>query len=355
MNDSDSSSDDSIPEHTNFIKTKKNDHKDEEYIPTCPSGILQDVLNSYVPSGSPQYHPKSPTPPKSKPHHSPAVKSPTPVPKVEKKKAPPKRRNSMSVASMQKMDAKRVKHFVESMSPPPPPTPVTTSKAQTPPVSKSKSVSFIEIKNDTVLLTRLQKKNSFDINLQIPIKYYKNVMPIFNKGIRMDLFVQREKSDNLWTNVTVKNFDGTQMPIAIYKILNVDENIVNNLALSMNNRIKFKESTLNVKSDKNYKIYDESGIIRIGLAIDNDEDEDRTVQDKCLYANARIELKKNITYVFNLSLNVIFARNYVNVQSEFYKCSLNSREDNNYLTCLVITVLENYTIENGEKLMHHCE
>lgn len=354
-NDSDdTSSDASGADHSSigFLKTKKIAAKDdEEYVPTCSTGILQDVLNSYVPSStSPKYsRSDNAATGEHQRHKSPPPPAP-PVSGADKKKPPPKRRNSLSAAAIHKMDAKRVKHFLEEsvnlvpVSPKvPSPAPATksssgagNSSAAAPPPA-----SFVEIKNDIVYLTRLQKKSSFEVNLQIPIKYYRNVMPIFNKGIRVELFVQREKSDNLWTSVSVKNVDGAKLPIAIYKILNVDENIIKNLALGMNNNIKFKESLLSQKSDKNYKVYDESGIVRVGSS------------DKSLYANARIELKKNITYVFNMSLNVIFARNYVNVQSEFYKCALQCRDDNNYLTCLVVTVLENHTIENGEKLMHN--
>lgn len=208
--------------------------------------------------------------------------------------------------------------------------------------------SLIEITNDVVYLTRLHKKNTFDINLQIPIKYYKNVLPIFNKGVKLDLFVQREKSDNLWSSVSIKSgsgLDNPKIPIAIYKIVNVDDKIIHNLNVAMNNNIAFTEPFLNAQSDKNYKIYDESGIISVGSSAES--------TDKSLYTNARIELKKNVVYVFNLSLNVIFARNYINIQYEKFHCHLYSRSDNNYLACLVITVLDNYTIENGVCLMQH--
>lgn len=232
----------------------------------------------------------------------------------------------------------------------------------------------IEITNDIVYLTRINKKSSFDVNLQIPLKYYKNVMPIFNKGIKLDLFVQRENSENLWTNVTIKNTDGLKIPIPIYKIVNVDENIIKNLNLVLNNTVEFKESILSSKSDKNYKIYDESGIIRIGssdvatiasksngnsssssIATKTTATTTNTTKLNSLYSNARIELKKNCTYVFNLSLNIIFARNFINIQTEHFKCSLNCREDNHYLACLVITCTENHTIENGVCLMQNIQ
>ena len=230
----------------------------------------------------------------------------------------------------------------------------------------------IEITNDIVYLTRIHKKSSFDVNLQIPLKYYKNVMPIFNKGIKLDLFVQRENSENLWTNVTIKNTDGLKIPIPIYKIVNVDENIIKNLNLVLNNTVEFKESILSSKSDKNYKIYDESGIIRIGssdvatIASKSNGSSSSSVTKttvtttnttklNSLYSNARIELKKNCTYVFNLSLNIIFARNFINIQTEHFKCSLNCREDNHYLACLVITCTENHTIENGVCLMQNIQ
>ena len=231
----------------------------------------------------------------------------------------------------------------------------------------------IEITNDIVYLTRINKKSSFDVNLQIPLKYYKNVMPIFNKGIKLDLFVQRENSENLWTNVTIKNTDGLKIPIPIYKIVNVDENIIKNLNLVLNNTVEFKESILSSKSDKNYKIYDESGIIRIGssdvvatIATKSNVNSSNSIATKntvttntiklnSLYSNARIELKKNCTYVFNLSLNIIFARNFINIQTEHFRCSLNCREDNHYLACLVITCTENHTIENGVCLMQNIQ
>lgn len=203
-----------------------------------------------------------------------------------------------------------------------------------------------EIINDLVILLKCVK-TSFDINTQIPMKYYKNMVPIFNKGIRNDIFVKREHSDNLWLNINIKNIDMIKMPIAIYKIINVDDDIINNLKIRMNNIINFTTLSINNElSDKNYQIFDESGIIII-----NDEENNK---DKgSLYMNARIELKKNVTYIFNLSLNIMFYKNFINIQSEYYKCSLQSRNDNNYLACLVINALNNYTLENNVKLMQY--
>lgn len=224
---------------------------------------------------------------------------------------------------------------------------------------ESTMMSSIEFKDEIIWLTNIPKKNMFDVNLQLDSKYYKNILPIFNKGIRLELFVQRDKNDLIWSNVSIKNIECIRLPIAIYKIVNVDENIINNLNTNMNNSVKFKESILNTSSDKNYKIYDESGIIRLGkldygqTGVGDNVAAADIKNDKSLYANARIELKKNITYVFNLSLNVIFAKNYINVQSEHFKCSLHCRTDNNYLLCLVVVVACNYTIENGMKLMHN--
>lgn len=186
----------------------------------------------------------------------------------------------------------------------------------------------------------IPKKTTFDVNLQIPIKYTKNILPIFHKGIKLELYVQREKSDNLWSNISIKNADGLKTPIPLYKIVNVDDGIVDNLRVAMNNNIEFKETLLNERSDKNYKIYDECGIIRVG-------------DDNSLYTNARIELKKHITYVFNLSLNVVFAHRFINIRTDKYKCAVHSRDDNNFLLCLLITVLDTYTIENGVKVMQH--
>lgn len=202
----------------------------------------------------------------------------------------------------------------------------------------------VNIEDDIVYITMFQK-NTYDVNLQISPKYFKDIMPIFNKGVRTDLYVQLEKSDTIWCNVVIKSTDGLKSRLAIYKIINIDDKIIPNLNVGMNNVIAFKESILSSKSDKNYKIYEESGVICVGGPDD--------LSNKDLYINARMEIKKNITYVFNTSLNAIFARQYINVQNEFYTCSLNSRDDNKYLLCLVITAMDNHIIENGVKLMHN--
>ena len=215
--------------------------------------------------------------------------------------------------------------------------------------------SIIKISEDVICLIKMPKKNLIDVNLHVPVKYFKNVLPIFNKGVRTELFVQKDKQETIWTNISIKNSDNIKLPLSIYKIFTVDDNIINNLNISMNNTMKFVDPTLNSNSDKNYKIFDESGIIRVGHPSSSGQGDNISSfsQQRDLYANARIELKKNITYVFNLSLNVIFAKNYINVNSDCFKCSLHSRNDNNFLTCLVLNVVENFTIENGTKLMHN--
>ena len=230
-------------------------------------------------------------------------------------------------------------------------------KAPSPSSSTSTQTSMIKISDEAIWLVKLPKKSVFDVNIHMPVKYFKNILPIFNKGVRTDIFVQRDKQETMWANISIKNTESIKLPLSIYKIVSVDENIINNLPISMNNNVKFVEPVLNNNSDKNNKIFDESGIIRIGLTTGSSPDTttngSTNSQQKDLYANARIELKKNITYIFNLSLNVVFAKNYINVNSDCFKCSLHSRSDNNYLVCLVINVIENFTIENGTKLMHY--
>lgn len=194
-------------------------------------------------------------------------------------------------------------------------------------------------------MERGEKKNNFDINIGMPVNFYCNLVPIFSKGIRLELFVKRNNEESLFANVTIRNSDNVALPAPIFKIVNVDENIIQNLNVQLNNNLKFVESDVCKSSDKNFKIYKEHGAIRIGR--------DNHPTDRSMYANARIELKKDFTYVFDLSLNIIFVRNYVNVQSDMYKCNLYCREDNNYLACLVINVLGNHTIEIGDKLMHN--
>lgn len=174
-------------------------------------------------------------------------------------------------------------------------------------------------------------------------------MPIFNKGVKAEIFVYpgHDRNDSMRLNINIKNTDGVKFPIAIYKIINIEDKIINNLNVGMNNKYDSCDLVPNNKSDKNYKIYDESGIIRVG------KDDSQQTDDKHLYITARMEIKKNITYVFNTSMNAIFARQYINIQNESYKCSLNSRNDNKYLVCLVITALENHIIENGVQLMYN--
>lgn len=220
-----------------------------------------------------------------------------------------------------------------SSSPPPPPPP-----------SQPLETTIMEIKNDIVYINRLPKKNSFDMNTQIPLKFLKNVMQIFNKNIRTELFSQVDTSGNIWANVSIKNPDNIKFPVALFKVINIDENILENFKKQPTNDIAFNDFVLNNESDKNIKVYDEnSGIITIGNP-KNDKDDS-------IYINGRFELKKNITYMIKLSLNVIFARNYISTKSNYYKCSLMSREDNNYLLCLVLTATENHIIEYGVKLM----
>ncbi len=345
MDDSSHSSSSSSSEPSSPVNSSSNKRNagsaDEEYIPQALTDSPPSVPQPYIPQGL-----KSPTPP------------------VVNERPKPKRRNSVAVVKRVKFDlppppppstpqgplSKRQKREAAASQPtivppmvkpgmlsaPPPPSPSTSQQNSLP----------VEIRDNMIFLTRLHKKNSFEINLQVPIKYYKNVMPIFHKNVRLELFVQREKSDNLWSSVSVKNSDSIKTPLPIFKIVNVDDAVVDNLRLVLNNSFDNspanKEPKLNEKSDKNYKIYNESNVVRIGAG-----------NDQSIYSNARIELKKNITYVFRLSLNVIFARFYVNVQAEHYRCTICSRDDNNFLACLVITPSDNCTIENGVKLMHN--
>lgn len=320
---------------------------DDEYVPKpvrSPAYNPEDVI-SYTPQ---MVRMKSPTPPS------------------EVKKTPPKRRNSIATTEFKrpppkrerkrkleddKEDKPRKRGKDEKKEPPKETKPESKPKSQVKEKSKVKpkgKVTFedehppVEIRENLIMLTRMFKKNTFEVNLQIPVKFFKNVMPIFHKNIKLDLFVQRENSENLWSNVNVKSADTIKTPVAIYKIVNVDDSIIDNLRISMNNNVEnFKEPILSEKSDKNCKIYNESGVIRFGGS------------DQSIYSNARIELKKNLTYVFELSLNVIFARRYVNVQAEHYRCTMCSREDNNFLACVVIAATDNCTIENGVKLMHN--
>lgn len=273
-------------------------------------------------------------------------------------------KDEVGVVSAVAFKAKKQK--IDSVQQPQPPLLMSTQQprnnkqpvkmAPAPPPSSSNAIvqtTMIKISDEAIWLVKLPKKSVFDVDLHMPVKYCKNILPIFTKGVRVDLFVQKDKQETMWANVSIKNADNTKLPLPLYKIVNVDENIINNLPISMNNNVKFVESVLNGDSDKAYKIYEESGIIRIGSASSNSGDGLAAVTSKDLYANARIELKKNITYVFNLSLNIVFAKNYINVHSEYFRCSLHSRNDNNYLTCLVLNVIENFTIENDTKLMHN--
>lgn len=356
LDDSDTSSDDSGAENS-FLSAKKNTWgsitnefdnsrmvEDEEYTPTC-SKAMKNIATYRPAPTSPTYDPLNKDDEKYEAKSPVTSKKMSPPPphisingnvcqqnEKKKQKSLPKRRNSIAIISNSSSSSHILKTERKKMK--------LDNKETTTTTTSNPNLSIINIKDDTIFITRYQKKNSYDINLQISLKYFKNIMPIFNKGVKVDLFAHREKSDNIWCNVILKNTENMKFPLAIFKIINIDENIISNLNVGMNNSIKFKESVLNTKSDKNYKIYDESGVIQIG-------------DNKDLYIISRIELKKNMTYVFNTSLNAIFARQYINIQNEFYKCSLYSRDDNKYLLCLVINVFDNYIIENGVRLMQN--
>lgn len=231
-------------------------------------------------------------------------------------------------------------------------TTTTTSSSSLSSLNNHQDHDIITIEDDTLFLAEIPSKTSFNVNLQVPTKYYKNVMPIFNKGVRTELFVKNSKtSKNIWAHVSIKNTDEIQLPIAMYKIANIDSKIIDNLKSCMNNNIKFKENILNEKrSDKYTRVYNESGIIHIGNPnVNKNFDND----DEALYSNGRIDLKKNLTYVFELSLNIIFAKKYINIYNTQYNCSLYSRSDNHFLSCLVINVYENCIIEHGVRLMQN--
>lgn len=365
-----SSSDESMAD-SSFLKKRKictpsvsdnnGSPEDEEYVPNYAAETVPDAVK-YTPSViSPKYNNGDEQKDTSKKHEP---RSPTPeiktkktsenVPNIQKKeKSAPKRRSSVlnpSAVSKKKVETTIVKHNSQNTQ-----SSANTSSSQqsTPNVvsTTTTSTSYIEIKDDTIFVVKPHKKNSYDINLNIPLKYFKSIMPVFNKGIKVDIFynADKEKCNTIWSNISIKHSDNLKFPIAIYKIVNIDDKIINNLNVSMNNCNKSKEYVLSNKSDKNYKIFEESGIICIGCE-NNDGD---MATDKDIYITARLELKKNTTYVFNTSINVIFSRFYLNIQNEYYKCSLNSREDNKYLICLVIVAMENHIIENGVKLMHY--
>lgn len=348
--DSDSSSD----------STSVNVNKNDEYIPTCPNGKESPFLDNYIPQkktnspkdsqilemGNQKYTPKTPSPISKTVSRKKAIddeKNTDTTDKnvvdiLKKTKTPIKRRNSIPTF----MDVKKIKNnSIKNEKPP------AVGQAQS--ISK-KASSNIEIRDNVVILRKLEKKNTFDINIGIPLKYFNCVVPIFHKGLRVDLFVKRSNEDTLWATINVKNIENITVPVDILKIVNIDEKIIKNLNFRMNNTIKFTESILSEDSDKNFKIFKESGLIRIGQEETNSN---QISNDKNLYANARIELKKNITYIFELSLNVIFTRNYVNVYSENYRCNLYCQKNNNYLVCLVINVMNHHIIENGDKLMQN--
>lgn len=342
--DSESSSDSRDSDHIQQMTNENNKNKqneDHEYIPTG----LSIVVNSpqYIPERLPTFETRRPITPTLSPVHSKTKTSPLCSPPIcnkdVKQISATKRRNSISavaVSTKKSTEGKRIKTDTKNeMNENKKTASIQKVQQQQQPLS-----SMVEIKDSIIYLVHKPKKTLFSINLQIPIKYMKNILPIFHKGIKLDLFVQHENSDNLWANISMKSIDNHKIPIPLYTIINVDEQIINNIRVAMNNSIEFKEVILNKISDKNFKIYDECGIICI-----HDE-------DKSLYSNGRIELKKNITYIFNTSLNIMFAHRYINVQAEKYKCTICSRNDNNFLTCLIITVTEAHIIENGIKLMH---
>lgn len=335
-----SDSEDSSDDYNHRNKDKGND----EYVPVCMS--TSENTPKYIPdklSGFEARRPLSPLPSEptqvTRPQSQSPVHSPPPPTtttthdKKSSSKSNIKRRNSNITTSNNRKttaDSKRVKIAANEHT-----NTITADHKR-----NQMSIALIEIKNAIIYLVYIPKKNAFDVNLQIPIKYMKNILPIFHKGIKLDIFVQHENSDHIWANVSIKNGDNIKTPVPLYKMVNIDDGIIDNIRIAMNNNMEFKETALNEKSDKNYKIYDECGIICIG-------------DDNSLYTNGRIELKKNITYVFNTSLNIMFGHRYINVQSDKYKCTVCSRDDSNFLICVVITVLDNHTIENGIKLLQY--
>lgn len=206
-------------------------------------------------------------------------------------------------------------------------------------------VKYIDVdaQHNDILLCALPRKTSSEINLFLPHEYANKLIPVYNKDVRAFVCMV-ENDENLHVHLNFKNFEDVHLPLKLFKIMDIDDNILKYLMATQStsnlDNPPIKELVEMKMSDRYFKFYDVSSAIGFG-------------EDHSIITCARLELKKNVNYIFRIPLNAIFFFTYFTIFNRNYKSSLMVRNDNDYLCALVINCYENCIIETGVKLLKH--